>query len=111
MASTASRMASPHVAHHTLTRHALTPALLCCTGEPIAYVAETEAELEEAKAKASGGNGAAAAPAPAPVEAAAPVQVCCPLPRCLLLCVHRQGHLIRLPWTARLAATYPHSAR
>lgn len=35
-------------------------------GDPIAYVAETEAELEEAKSKAGGGGGAAAAPPPPP---------------------------------------------
>lgn len=42
-------------------------------GEPIAFIAESEAELEEAKSKYGNGNGAAAAaaaPAPAPVEAA-----------------------------------------
>ena len=39
------------------------------TGEPIAYVAETEGELDEAKSKAGGGssgNGASAAPPPPP---------------------------------------------
>eukprot|EP00205_Picochlorum_sp_RCC944_P006516 CAMPEP_0182617954 /NCGR_PEP_ID=MMETSP1330-20130603/43981_1 /TAXON_ID=464278 /ORGANISM="Picochlorum sp., Strain RCC944" /LENGTH=102 /DNA_ID=CAMNT_0024838123 /DNA_START=82 /DNA_END=387 /DNA_ORIENTATION=+ len=46
-------------------------------GEPIAYIAETEAELEEAKTKAGGGGGsapapAAAAPPPEPEPAAAP---------------------------------------
>lgn len=40
-------------------------------GEPIAYVAESEAELEEAKSKANGGgNGAAPPPPPPPPPAA-----------------------------------------
>lgn len=42
-------------------------------GEPIAYIAETEAELEEAKSKGAGGApAAAAAPAAAPEPEAAP---------------------------------------
>jgi pyruvate dehydrogenase E2 component (dihydrolipoamide acetyltransferase) len=42
-------------------------------GQPIAYIAETEADMEAAKAKAGGGNGAvAAAPAPAPAPVVGP---------------------------------------
>jgi pyruvate dehydrogenase E2 component (dihydrolipoamide acetyltransferase) len=45
-------------------------------GEPIAYIAESEAEIDEAKTKAGGGGGGGAAPepeaAPAPEAAAAP---------------------------------------
>ena len=42
-------------------------------GEPIGFIAETEAEIEEAKGRA-GSNGAAPAPAPA-AQAASPAEV------------------------------------
>jgi len=65
-------------------------------GEPIAYVAETEAELEEAKAKAAGGaasNGAVAAPAA--VEVPAPPQVS-------NFCVRVQAGMLGYAFSVRL---------
>ena len=56
-----------HLSFRTVTMFSLS------AGDPIAFVAESEAELDEAKSKASGGggNGAAAAAAPPPPPPAA----------------------------------------
>lgn len=75
-------------------------------GDPIAFVAESEAELDEAKSKASGGGGngaAAAAPPPPPPPAAEAAPAKEPVPAAAAaesvgnLCPHGMKFIASMP--------------